>query len=148
MLPVHIHWSNGDTLIRIPFNESNSEIWLKLPVNDFDSLQINENPFSDIILLSSENETPIISTENPFLIIPNPAIGSINIQFPLELGLPEEINLFNNMGQMIDITPMEFGINGLLKIQPTSTISSGFYFIQMDFREKWITQKFLFISEQ
>lgn len=148
MLPIHIQWSNGDTLIHVRFNESNSEIWLKLPVNDFDSLQINENPFSDIILLSSENETPKISTEKPFLIIPNPAIGSINIQFPFELGLPEEINLFNNLGQMIDITPMEFGINGLLKTQPTSTISSGFYFIQMRFKEKSITQKLLFISEQ
>jgi hypothetical protein len=38
MLPIHIQWSNGDTLIRVRFNESNSEIWLKLPVNEFDSL--------------------------------------------------------------------------------------------------------------
>ncbi len=147
MLPIHIQWSNGDTLIRVPFNETHSEFWLKLPINDFDSLQINENSFSDIILLSSENETPIISTEKPFLIIPNPAIGSINIQFPLELGLPEEINLFNTLGQIIDITPMEFGINGLLKIQPKSSISSGFYYIQMGFTKKWITQRLLFISE-
>jgi hypothetical protein len=118
-----------------------------LPVNEFDSLQINENPFSDIILLSSENEAPKISTEKPFLIIPNPAIGSINIQFPLELGLPEEINLLNNLGQTIDIMPMEFGLNGLLKIQPTYTISSGFYFIQMRFKEKSISQKLVFITQ-
>lgn len=147
MLPIHIQWSNGDTLIRFPFSESNSEIWLKLPVNGFDPLQINENPFSDVILLSSGNETAIIATENPFLIIPNPAIGSINIQFPFELGLPEEINLFNTLGQSIDITPMEFGINGQLKIQPTSTISSGLIYISARFKEKSIIQKLLYISE-
>jgi aminopeptidase N len=147
-LTIHIQWSNGDTLIRVPFNESHSELWLKLPVNEFDSLQIIENPFSDIILLSSENETPKISTEKPFLIIPNPAIGTINIQFPLELGMPEEINLFNNLGQTIDITPIEFGLNGLLKIQPTSTISSGLIYIRARFKEKSISQKLVFITQQ
>jgi aminopeptidase N len=147
MLPVQIQWSNGDTLIRVPFNETHSEIWLKLPVNEFDSLQINENPFSDIILLSSENEIPKISTEKPFLIIPNPAIGSINIQFPLELGLPEEVNLFNTLGQTIDIRPMEFGMNGQLKIQPTSIISSGLIYIRARFKEKSISQKLVFISQ-
>ncbi len=148
MLPIHIQWSNGDTLIRVQFNESNSEIWLKLPFNELDSLQITSNPFSDIILLYSQNETPSSATEKPFLIIPNPAIGNINFQFPLELGLPDEINLFNNLGQSIDITPMEFGINGLLKIKPTSTISSELIYIRARFKEKSITQKLLYISQQ
>jgi hypothetical protein len=147
MLPIHIQWSNGDTLIRVRFNESNSEIWLKLPVNESDSLQITADPFSDIILLSDQNEIPTIGTENPFLIIPNPAIGSINIQFPHELGMPEEVNLFNNLGQTIDISPMEFGSNGLLKIQPTYTISSGLIYIRARFKEKSISQKLVFISQ-
>jgi hypothetical protein len=116
-------------------------------VNEFDSLQIIVNPFSDIILLSDQKEFPAIAAEIPFLIIPNPAIGSINIQFPHELGLPEEINLFNNLGQSIDITPMEFGTNGLLKIQPISTLSSGLIYIRASFKEKSITQKILFISQ-
>jgi aminopeptidase N len=147
MLPVQIQWSNGDTLIRVPFNESQSELWLKLPINEFDSLQINENPFSDIILLSDQNEIQTISTENPFLIIPNPAIGSINIMFPHELGLPEEISLFNNLGQTIDITPIEFGTNGQLKIQPSSSLSSGLIYLRVRFPEELITQKLLFISQ-
>jgi hypothetical protein len=119
---------------------------LKLPANESDSLQITADPFSDIILLSSQIEIPEIASENPFLIIPNPAIGNINIQFPHELGLPNEINLFNNLGQKIEITPMEFGTNGLLRIQPTSTISSGLIYIRAYFNEKSITQKLLYIS--
>jgi hypothetical protein len=147
MLPIHIQWPNGDTLIRFPFNELNSEIWLKLPSNEYDSLQITADPFSDMILLSDQNEIPTIGTENPFLIIPNPAIGSINIQFPHELGLPEEIDLFNDLGQEIEITPMEFGINGLMKIQPTTSISSGLIYIRAYFKEKSITQKLLYIYQ-
>ena len=89
-----------------------------------------------------------INPEKPFLIIPNPAIGNIYLQFPHELGLPEEIYLFNNLGQTIEITPLEFSINGLLKIQPTTSISSGLIYIRARFKEKLITQKLLFISQQ
>jgi aminopeptidase N len=147
MLPIHIQWPNGDTLIRFPFNELNSEIWLKLPSNEYDSLQITTNPFSDIILLSEQNETPTISQEKPFSIIPNPAIGNIYLQFPHELGLPQEIYLFNNLGQTIEILPIEFGINGLMKIQPTTSISSGLIYIRAYFKEKSITQKLLYIYQ-
>ena len=147
MLPIHIQWSNGDTLIRFPFNELNSEIWLKLPANESDSLQITADPFSDIILLSSQIEIPTISQEKPFSIIPNPAIGNIYLQFPHELGLPQEIYLFNNLGQTIEILPIEFGINGLMKIQPTTSISSGSIYIRAHFKEKSITQKLLYIYQ-
>lgn len=147
-LPIRFRWNNSDTLIHVSFWDSSMEIWLILPISANDSLQIDINPDSDILLLQGSNEVQSVSSNYTFQIYPNPAQGFINVSFPVEYGLPNDITLFNDLGQNIELKSIEFGSNGCLKMQANASISSGLLFIRMNINGNYVTQKLMYISEQ